>query len=391
MLQAHAKAVAVSVTGAYTVGLGDERGAIVLVCFLVGRFLNVHDGTVVEVVGAQVHLVAHEVPVAVYAAHPGGSDAVGVSTPAAHSTAHAATAAHHVTHHVAGQVVETAVVGVVGIDDDAYLAGLRELAGHEGTLPAPVVNGAFLGGKVVTAAGHGVTKDAVHHALLDSEVDDSFLFTVVDAGELGLLALFLDDLDLFHKLGRDVLGGQLGIVQEEGLAGDGDLGDGFTVGGDGTVLRDLNTRELLQKVHQHIVVADFKGRCIILHRVLLDDDGVAHCADGSGIQYLGVKFHLDDSKVCMALHGDSLFHRDVAHDFRLEGVFAVVDFLQGGFTGAVRQGIFDIALFRSQGNGCKSNGFSGGCILKLYVNLVGLCAKCQRHKHGRYGQNDSSH
>ena len=242
----------------------------------------------------------------------------------------------------------------------------------------------------MTAAGHGVAKDAVHHALLDSEVDDRFLFTVVDAGEFRLLALFLDYLHLLHKLGRDVLGGQLGIVQEEGLAGDGDLGDGFTVGGDGAVLGDLDAGELLEKVHQHVVVADFKGRCVILHGVLLDDDGVAHCAHRCGVQHLAVQLHLDDAKVGVAFHVDGFLHGDVAHNLRLEGVFSVLHLIQRGSTRAVRKGVLDVALDWFQGNCGKTYRFPCGCILKLYVNLVILGAERKRHEHGRYGQNDSS-
>ena len=149
----------------------------------------------------------------------------------------------------------------------------------------------------MAAAGGEVAKEAVHHAFLHTEVDDGLVVTVVNAGKLGLLALLLDDFHLFHQLGRNVLGGQLRVVQEESLATDCDLGDGFTVGGDGTILGHFDAGEFLQQVHQHVVIADLEGRGVIFNRIFLDDDGITHGTDGSSVQHFQVLLHLDDAQV----------------------------------------------------------------------------------------------
>ena len=338
VLQAHSEAVAVGEAVAAAVGVGDEGGAIGKVCFLVGGFFDVGDAAVVEVVSAEVHLVAKEVPVAVHAAHPGGGDAVGIA-PAATATSHSAAASHHGIHHGAGEVVETAVVGIVGIGNDAELALVSEFTGHEGSLPAPVVHGAFLGGKVVTAAGHGVSKDAVHHAGTHGKVDDGLFFTVVDPGEFGLFALLLHHFHLLYKLCRDVLGCELRVVQEEGLAGDGYLGDRLAVGGDGAVLGNLDAGELLQKVHQHVVITYLEGRCIVFHRVLLYDDGIAHCRYGCRIEHFGVEFQFQGAKVQVLLYGDLLFGGDVAHNLGLEGVRSLLHLVYGAGALSVCEGV----------------------------------------------------
>ena len=292
VLQAHTEAVTVREAVAGTVRIGDEGGAVRAVGLLVGVLQDIPDGTIIEVVASQLHLVVEEVEVGVHTAHPGGVDAV-----AAPAAAHHAAAAHHSSHHIAGEVVETAVVGIVGIGDDADLALFREAAAHEGTLPAPVVQALLAGGDVVTAAAHQVAEHAVHHPLLHAQVNHRFVFSVIDAGEFGLLALLLHHLHLLDELGGNVLGGQLRVVQEEGFAVYGYLGDGFSVGGDGAVLVHLHAGKLLQEVFQHIVIGDFERRGVVLHRIFLDDDGIAHGADGSGIQHLLVQFHLHDAQV----------------------------------------------------------------------------------------------
>ena len=40
---------------------------------------------------------------------------------------------------------------------------------------------------IMSAAGHCITEPSVHHSLVDREVDDELLLTVVDTGEHGLL------------------------------------------------------------------------------------------------------------------------------------------------------------------------------------------------------------
>ena len=108
--------------------------------------------------------------------------------------------------------------------------------------------------EVVAAARHGVTKHAVHHAGPHAEVYHGFVIAVIDAGEFGLLALLFHHLHLVYKLGGDVLGRKLGVIQEEGFSADCDFGYGFSVGGDGTVFIHLNSGKLLQEVLKDVVV-----------------------------------------------------------------------------------------------------------------------------------------
>ena len=365
MVQAHAETVTVGEAAAETVGIGNEGGFVVTVGFLIGILLHVHDGAVIHVVGTQLHLVVKQIPVAVHAGVPGSGETVAAAESAAAHTAHHAHAAHHAAHHIAGQVRETPVVGVVAAGDEAKLCAFRELAHHEVALIAPVVGNVGLGrgGEVVTAAGRYVAENAVHHALLDTEVDDGFLVAVVDAGEFGLLALLLHHLYLLNHLGREVLGSQLRVVQEEGFAGNGDFGDGFTVDGDGTVFAHLYAGKLLQEVFQHVVVADLERRGIIFNGVFLDDDGIAHGAYGSGVQHLLVLFHLDDAQIGIGLEVNFFLIGLVAHEFGLEGVYAGTHFLNGGL--AVRSGerVLGLSLGGGHGNGGETHGFAGGSIL----------------------------
>ena len=191
----------------------------------------------------------------------------------------------------------------------------------------------------MTAAGHGVSKDSVHHAWTNGKVDDGFFLTVVDAGEFGLFALLFHHLHLLYKLCRDVLGCELRVVQEEGLAGDGNLGDRLAVAGDGAVLGNLDAGELLQKVHQHVVITYLEGRCIVFHRVLLYDDGIAHCRYGCRIEHFGVEFQFQGAKVQVLLYGDLLFGGDVAHNLGLEGVRSLLHLVYGACALSVCEGV----------------------------------------------------
>ena len=363
VLQAHAKAVAVREAVALAVRVRIQRAAVGQISLFIGVLGNIHDGTVIEVVATQGHLLVKQVPVTVDAAHPGGGDAIGAApVSAAAHTAHAATAAHHGVHHGAGEVVEPTVVGVVAIEDDADLAVLRKAAAHGRRLPAGCI-GTTGCGQVHAAAHHGIAKQAVHHAPFHGKVDDGFFFTVVNTRKLCLLALFLHHFHLFDEFGGDVLRSQLRVVQEEGFTGNGNLGDGFSVGGDGAVLGHLDAGKLLQEVHQHIVVANLKGRCIVLHRILLDDHGVTHGAHRGGIQHLLVLFQLDDTQVHIGLEFQGLLEGLVTHNFRLKGVLPRFHFFQQGMAVAVRQGVFGLSFFRGKRNGGKTYRFCRSGIL----------------------------
>ena len=111
----------------------------------------------------------------------------------------------------------------------------------------------------MSTSGHHIAEESVHHSLLDAEVDDCFLLSVVNSGELGLLRFLLHDLHLIDNLGRDVLRREGRIVQEEGFSVDGYLADSLPVGCHASVLADFHARELLEEVLEHVVVSGLEG------------------------------------------------------------------------------------------------------------------------------------
>ena len=111
----------------------DQACAVFKICNLRTFFQHVSDGSVVEVVASELHLVIQEGEGSVETSHPGCSDAV-AAAPAAHSAAHSATATAHTLHHTAGHIIETAVVGVVGIHNHTDLALVSKASDHSCSL-----------------------------------------------------------------------------------------------------------------------------------------------------------------------------------------------------------------------------------------------------------------
>ena len=142
---------------------------------------------------------------------------------------------------------------------------------------------------IVSAAGHDVTEDAVHHALLDGKVNDGLFLSVVNACELGLLGFLLDHLHLIHDFGRDILGSQLRIIQEECLSVNCYLADSLSVCCNGTIRTDLHARKLFQQIFQHVIVSRLERSCIILDRVFLDDYRISGSGNARCIQNLLVR------------------------------------------------------------------------------------------------------
>ena len=169
--------------------------------------------------------------------------------------------------------------------------------------------------------GGDIGHEAAHSAANDGEVEDSLLLAVIDAGELGLVGFLLDDLDLLDELGRDVLGGNLRVVHEEGLAFHIHLGDGLAVYNDGAVVIDLDAGELLQKVLEDVVLSGLEGACIVFDGIFLDRNGGAHVGDAGGLEHFTVELelHFADGDV-LALDDDFLFKLDIAHHLGREGI-----------------------------------------------------------------------
>ena len=325
MVQAHANSVA---PGAGVVGSQSviEHIVVLQVGGLGAFFLNVFVGLVVKVIASQFHLAVKQSPCTVDSSHPGGCDTVvvPVAATAAAETAPAGaahSAAAHAAHHRTGQVVEATVVGIVAVSNQRKLRLVGKLTYESRGLETPV---AFHVGRrdVVAASGHNVADGALHHAGLDAQVDDLLFFTVVDAGKFGLLRFLLDNLELVDDLGGNVLGGQLGIVQEEGLAVDGYLGDSLAVVGYGTVFAHFNAGKLLEKVFQHVAVGRLERRGIVLDCIFLDDDGVTHRRHRRRVELLLVEFHLDLSHVAHIGNLDLLLEWLITQQLSLESVVA---------------------------------------------------------------------
>ena len=110
--------------------IGKDR-TVLKVCVLDAFLIDNPVGPVVKVVSAEIHSVVKEGPGSVETGHPGLGDSV-PAAPASLAAAHSAATSAHSLHHPAGDIVETTVVGVVGIEDEADIALGCELS-YEGT------------------------------------------------------------------------------------------------------------------------------------------------------------------------------------------------------------------------------------------------------------------
>ena len=238
-----------------------EKTASVLKVSDLGAFF-LHSGirTVIKVVSGKFHITVKKVERAVETCHPRTGLTISASE-ATHAAAHSATAATHSGHHAAGHVHESAVVSIVGVEDNTYLAVFLKITDHTRALvtPAAVKERGFIIiiariRNIVTATGHEITEPSVHHALVDREVDDSLLVTVIYTCEYSLIRLLLHHLHLFYHLCRKVLRSKLRVIEEEGLSVDGDLRDCLTIGCDRSVGIDFHARKLLEEVLKHIIV-----------------------------------------------------------------------------------------------------------------------------------------
>ena len=262
----------------------DEAGSVIKIGFLIAGGQHGILGTGIRVIAAYTHLLVEEVACCIGADHPRIGDAAAAAS--AYTSAHAA-------HHVAGKVPEAACIVVVGIGNQREHAAVTELACEEiGLVAVRTVQRIVPVLKVVTASREQVAYQAPGpRSLLEGKVEHRFLLAVVYTGEFGLLAFLLQHLHLFDDICRDVVRRHLGIVEEESLAADCDLGNGFPVHGHRTRIAHFDSRELLEQVQEHVVVGSLEGRGIVFYRILLDYDGVPHVGHFSCLELFGVRFH----------------------------------------------------------------------------------------------------
>ena len=143
------------------------------------------------------------------------------------------------------------------------------------------------------------------------------------------VAGLVNDLYLVHYLGRQILEGHLRVVEEEGLAADGDLVDGLAVVFYCAVFRYLHARHPLEQVFQHGIFAHDKGGSVENDGVLPDFDRIADGRHVRGVEHLGVFRHMDDAQV----HGIPV---PVKGEIALLVVGPVTQHLDGQDVGAAR-------------------------------------------------------
>ena len=197
---------------------GDAVGALENLLLVCGA-PDVGVAAVEVVVTHGLHPVIEEVVAQVRAEHIGSGHT-------------AAAAASHSAHHLPSEASEAHVVAVVDIAYDTVLGSVGEVAEEEVAVVAVLVIAHLIHREIVSYAGTDVAHQAVHHTLLDREVEHGLLLTVVNSGELGLVGLLPHHLHLVDDLGREVLGSQGRVIHEIGLSVDIYLGDGLSVGRD---------------------------------------------------------------------------------------------------------------------------------------------------------------
>ena len=328
------------------------------------------------------HRIAHDLGAilpgiaAVEAGHVGAGDAVAAPAAALAALATAETAAAHPAHSGSRHIVEATVVGIVGVADEGELLAFGEVGHHRGRLVTRVVYGAR-SLQVVAATAHHIAEPAVHHALLDAQVEHRLFFTVVDAGEFGLLGFLLHHADLLDDIGRQVLAGDRRIVEEELLAVDLDLADGLAVGSDGTVGGDLDARKPLEQVFQHVVVGRLDQGHIVFDRVFLDGDRIADVGHRSTFQEIGLDIHLLDAQVRILVDINGFLIVVVAHQDGGHFVLAGRNALDLGGAGAVALGVFEYLglTVGGDGNGRIAHRLAVALVhqFDLQIVVLGLC------------------
>ena len=234
-----------------------ESASVVQICNFGTLLLNELVRAVVEIIAGQIHISVKKGEGTVDTSHPCVGDTV-VTAPAAHSASHS-TSATHTLHHRTGHIIETTIICIVGIEDDTYLTVVCETSHHGCSLISPVIHVRTCTGNIMSAAAHHISEPAFHHSRPYGEIDYGLFLTVIDSCELSLIRLLLHHLDLIDDLGWNVLGSQLRVIQEEGLAVNGYLLDCLTIGCDASVCFHLYSGEFFQEFLQHVIVGSLEG------------------------------------------------------------------------------------------------------------------------------------
>ncbi len=128
----------------------------------------------------------------------------------------------------------------------------------------------------MSASCHNISEPALHHSRTHGKVNHSFLLAVIYACEHSLIRFFLHNLYFLYQLGRDILRGKLRVIKEESLSVNRNFLDCLSIGRNGTVSADFHSRKLLKQLFEHIIVRCLERGCVVLYRIFLHDDRIAH-------------------------------------------------------------------------------------------------------------------
>ena len=230
------------------------------------------------------------------------------------------------------------IVDVLRVGDDGHLVLLGVARYQRVSAPeeAAVVPERVLFGLVAQGrAGLDtqVAEPALLVFLLQADVQHPFLAAVLDAGVARLLAFALDDADLVHHGCRQVVQRRRLVVEEECPPAHGDLVDLLAVELDLPVFGDLHSGHPQQQVLQHGIGPDPEGGGVELHRILLDDDGIAHVRDGRRLQELLVHLQPHRAHIHLLVPEIALFDEGlVPHHLHMEDIAAEGHLVQLGLT-----------------------------------------------------------
>ena len=174
--------------------------------------------------------------------------------------------------------------------------------------------------------------------LLERDVEHSLPRAVLHARGTVLLGLPVDDAYLVNDGSRKVVERRRLVVEEEGPATDGEFVDGLAIEFHLPVLGDLHSGHALDEVSEHCIRPDPERRGIELHRILLDDYGIAHVGYHRGLQETLVLLHADDTHVDLRIPEEALpSERLVSHHLHVEDITAERHFVERGLTLLVRE------------------------------------------------------
>ena len=196
----------------------------------------------------------------------------------------------------------------------------------------------------VLPANRGATLDA-HVAepaflvfLFEADIQHLLPAPVLDARSAGLLAFPVDNPDLVHHRGRQVIQCRTLVTEKEGASAHGEFVDFLAIELHLPVVSDFHTRHTLEQILQHRIGSNPEGRSVEFNSILFDDDRIAHIGDHRSLQELFVHLQPDGAQIHLFLTEEALYHNWlVPHHLHVESIIAERDFVQLGFSIDIRQ------------------------------------------------------